>query len=85
MRYPRGSRRRLLLLSGARFPNTTSRRAVQVVSGSGERSVATGTTAASRDQNTRRTIYRLSFSLNFPVRSSYPVLDHGQGQVGGIL
>ena len=78
----------LLLLPCAPFLNTTSRRVVHVLSGSREKSVATGTTAASRDLNMRRTINticRLPFPLNLPVHRSYPVLDHGYGLVGGIF
>ena len=53
----------LLQMPGAPFSRATPRRAVQVVSESGERSVATGATAPSRNQNMRPTIYRLPFSL----------------------
>ena len=50
-----------LQLPGAPFPISTSCRAVQMVSGSRERSVTTGATAPSRNQNMRLTVYRLSF------------------------
>ena len=63
-----------LLSRDAPFPT------VHMVSGSGERA-----TAPSRNQIMRPTIYRSALPLDFAVRRPYPVLDHGQGQAGGIL
>ena len=47
--------------------------------------MATGATDPSGNQNIRPTIYRRSSSPYFTLRRSYPIVDHGQGYVGGIL